>query len=59
MNIKKIKDDLGWEPRISLEEGLIKTITWYLENQDWVGKISTKGTYQNWVKKNYQERDSK
>jgi len=59
MNIQKIIDELGWKPKISLEEGLIKTITWYLENQNWVNKVLSTGEYQSWVKDNYQKRDSK
>ena len=59
MNIQKVRDDLGWEPEISLEEGVRKTTTWYVENQDWVEKVRTKSEYQTWVKDNYQERDSK
>ncbi len=35
INPSKIKKDLGWEPKISFEEGLKKTINWYLNNKDW------------------------
>ena len=59
MNIQKIKDELGWEPKVSLEEGIKKTATWYLENHNWVEDIQTKTEYQAWVKDNYQERDPK
>jgi dTDP-glucose 4,6-dehydratase len=58
MNIDKIRDDLGWEPKFNLEEGLQRTVTWYLENNHWVEEIGSKGTYQSWLKKNYQERDT-
>jgi len=38
----KIKKDLGWEPTIMFDEGIEKTIDWYLENQDWMKKVSKK-----------------
>jgi dTDP-glucose 4,6-dehydratase len=59
VNIQKIKTDLGWEPEVSLDKGIKKTVAWYLQNSDWIKKIRTQGSYQNWVKDNYQERDSK
>ena len=31
----RIRDELGWRPSVTLEQGLEKTVTWYLENQDW------------------------
>ena len=36
MNITKIKRELGWQPKYSLESGLRKTIRWYLDNEDWI-----------------------
>jgi dTDP-glucose 4,6-dehydratase len=57
MNIQKIKNDLEWEPAVSLEEGLQKTVAWYLNHQDWIEKIRKQQDYQSWVKNNYQERD--
>ena len=56
MNIEKIKKELNWEPKISLKEGLIKTIGWYLDNPGWVDKIRKHQEYQSWVKDNYQDR---
>ncbi len=35
----KIKNELGWEPSLQFEEGLSKTIDWYLNNKDWTNKI--------------------
>lgn len=35
INASKIKEDLGWEPQETLEQGLRKTVAWYLENQKW------------------------
>jgi len=56
MNIQKIKKELNWEPKISLKEGLNKTIDWYLDNPEWVDKIRKHHEYQSWVNDNYQER---
>lgn len=56
MDISKIKGELDWQPRHSLSEGLLKTVGWYLENQDWVEIINQKGDYQNWIEKNYLQR---
>ncbi|MFC1922223.1 dTDP-glucose 4,6-dehydratase [Chloroflexota bacterium] len=56
MNITKISDELGWQPRQSLSEGLLKTVLWYLERQDWVDAIQKRGDYQEWVESNYEQR---
>ena len=36
----KLKNELGWEPSLQFEEGIEKTVRWYLENQDWLDAIS-------------------
>lgn len=51
----KLKTELGWEPSLTFEEGLPKTIDWYLNNQDWLNSV-TSGDYQNYYKQQYQER---
>jgi dTDP-glucose 4,6-dehydratase len=56
MDISKIKNDLGWTPKQSLSEGLMKTVEWYLNHQDWVEAIGKQGDYQDWLEKNYQAR---
>ena len=48
----KIQNELGWNPSVTLEEGLSKTIDWYLENTSWLDQI-TSGDYQNYYKKQY------
>jgi len=48
----KIKEELGWEPSLQFEEGIEKTIKWYLENKDWMNNV-TSGTYQEYYKKMY------
>lgn len=48
----KIKDELGWEPSLKFEEGLEKTIRWYLDNEEWLKNV-TSGDYQNYYQKQY------
>lgn len=49
----KLKNELGWEPSLQFEEGIEKTIKWYLENQEWVDNI-TSGEYEKYYKEMYQ-----
>jgi dTDP-glucose 4,6-dehydratase len=56
MNIDKIELELGWKPSHNLEEGLIKTVHWYLEHGAWVEAIRKQKEYQSWLDKNYNER---
>lgn len=49
----KITTQLGWKPAYTFEEGIRETIRWYLENQDWVERI-TSGEYQSYYEKMYQ-----
>ena len=48
----KIKNELGWEPSLKFEEGLKKTIRWYLDNDDWLKNV-TSGEYQKYYQKQY------
>jgi dTDP-glucose 4,6-dehydratase len=48
----KIKEELCWEPSLQFEEGIEKTIKWYLENKDWMDNV-TSGNYQEYYKKIY------
>jgi dTDP-glucose 4,6-dehydratase len=50
----KLKDKLGWEPQISPEEGMVKTVDWYVENAEWLDSV-TSGSYQEYYKKQYQD----
>lgn len=43
----KIKDKLGWEPSLQFEEGIEKTVRWYIENQKWLDDIAS-GAYQHY-----------
>ncbi len=48
----KIKDKLGWTPSLQFEEGLKKTIAWYLENDNWLEQV-TSGEYQKYYDQQY------
>lgn len=50
----KLKEDLGWEPSLQFEEGLSKTIDWYLENTKWLKNV-TSGEYAKYYTKMYSE----
>ena len=51
----KITRELGWKPETCFEEGIVKTIKWYLENQPWVEEV-TSGEYQKYYDKMYGSR---
>lgn len=51
----KIKNELGWQPSVSFEEGLEKTVDWYLANEEWMQHV-TSGAYQQYYKKQYLQR---
>ncbi|MGM0619677.1 MAG: dTDP-glucose 4,6-dehydratase [Bacteroidota bacterium] len=51
----KIKNDLGWEPSVQFEEGISKTIDWYLDNEEWMKNV-TSGDYQKYYKNQYLNR---
>ena len=53
IDASKIKAELGWEPSLQFEEGLEKTVDWYLQNEDWLNNV-TSGTYQDYYSKQYQ-----
>jgi dTDP-glucose 4,6-dehydratase len=59
MDIAKISRELGWQPRQSLESGLLKTVEWYLEHPEWVAAIRKQEGYQDWLDQNYQKRGVK
>ncbi|MEQ9166766.1 MAG: dTDP-glucose 4,6-dehydratase [Fulvivirga sp.] len=48
----KIKEELGWEPSLQFEEGMEKTVDWYLENPNWLEHV-TSGSYKDYYKKAY------
>ena len=48
----KLKNELGWEPSLQFEEGIEKTVRWYLDNQAWMDNI-TSGEYEDYYKSMY------
>jgi dTDP-glucose 4,6-dehydratase len=52
IDASKINKELGWKPTVTFEEGLSNTIDWYLENKEWMEKV-TSGEYQNYYEEQY------
>jgi dTDP-glucose 4,6-dehydratase len=52
IDASKLNRELGWRPSVTIEEGLSKTIDWYLNNKDWLENV-TSGSYQNYYKSQY------
>jgi dTDP-glucose 4,6-dehydratase len=55
IDASKIKNELGWEPSITFEEGLERTVDWYLNNQEWLDHV-TSGSYQHYYEDQYATR---
>lgn len=55
IDASKIEKELGWTPSIEFEEGLERTVDWYLNNQDWLDKVSS-GEYLEYYERQYGER---
>jgi dTDP-glucose 4,6-dehydratase len=55
INASKIARELGWEPKVTFEEGLRRTVRWYLENTEWIENVRS-GIYREWIRQNYEER---
>ena len=51
----KLMKELGWKPSLQFEEGIEKTIDWYLANEKWMNNI-TDGTYESYYQQQYEER---
>lgn len=49
---RKLQRELGWKPSLQFEEGIEKTVKWYLEHQDWLDNV-TSGDYQKYYEKMY------
>ncbi len=54
IDASKINQELGWKPSVTFEEGLSKTIDWFLKNQEWLDHV-TSGDYQKYYEKQYRE----
>jgi dTDP-glucose 4,6-dehydratase len=48
----KINQELGWKPSVTFEEGLERTVNWYLDNQHWLDNV-TSGAYASYYEKQY------
>lgn len=55
IDASKLTNELGWTPSIQFEEGLEKTVDWYLSNNDWLNNV-TSGNYQKYYETQYQLR---
>ena len=52
MDATKLTTDLGWKPSLVFEEGLGKTVEWYLNNENWLKNVSS-GEYQKYYSEQY------
>lgn len=52
IDASKLNKELGWKPSLKFEEGLEKTVSWYLENEDWLNNV-TSGEYLTYYKNQY------
>ena len=56
LDTTKIREELGWEPRVRLAEGFPRTAAWYAENRDWWEPIKRSGGYREYYEKQYAAR---
>lgn len=54
IDASKLRNELAWEPSLQFEEGIEKTVRWYLDHQDWLDSV-TSGDYQHYYRKMYGE----
>ncbi|MCM1320700.1 MAG: dTDP-glucose 4,6-dehydratase [Bacteroides sp.] len=54
----KIKAQLGWQRKMTFEDGLLCTVRWYLANSGWTNRVLS-GEYKNWIETNYEKREIK
>ena len=59
MDISKIERELGWKPQYNLQQGLRKTVEWYLDNNAWIEAIRAQKQFGDWMNKNYASRGQK
>jgi dTDP-glucose 4,6-dehydratase len=55
IDASKLNKELNWSPSLQFEEGLEKTVDWYLANEDWLEHV-TSGSYQNYYQEQYAGR---
>jgi len=56
MDITKIQNELGWTPKVTLENGLRDTVDWYLNHKEWVNHVLNNPQYQDWFDQFYQNK---
>jgi dTDP-glucose 4,6-dehydratase len=52
---EKLSQETGWQPQMSFNEGLAKTVAWYVANQEWIARVKS-GAYQTFYEQNYARR---
>ena len=52
---RKLQRELGWEPSLQFEEGIERTVRWYLDNQEWMDNV-TSDAYQHYYDDMYKNR---
>jgi len=55
MDTARLKAELHWQPSVSFEEGLRQTLQWYLDNDDWLQRV-TSGAYREYYEHMYDNR---
>ena len=55
MDPTKIETELGWKPEHNFDTGIVATIQWNLDNQEWLSHVES-GEYMNWIENNYNKR---
>ncbi|OHD82747.1 MAG: dTDP-glucose 4,6-dehydratase, partial [Spirochaetes bacterium RIFOXYC1_FULL_54_7] len=55
IDCSKLKGELGWKQSVTFEDGLRKTVRWYLDNPAWIDHVRS-GEYRNWIDANYTKR---
>jgi len=55
IDCSKLKKELGWQQLHNFDEGLLKTVRWYLANPEWIQHVRS-GEYRNWIETNYTQR---
>ncbi len=56
MDITKINQELGWQPKENLTSGLMKTVQWYLAHPEWIDAIRSGSNLSGWMEQNYAKR---
>jgi dTDP-glucose 4,6-dehydratase len=55
IDASKLKNELGWEPRVQFDDGIRMTVDWYLDNSEWISSVLD-GSYQEYYEKMYGDR---